>query len=107
MLLQPAPALPHPPMASFDPYALRSRFSIQTYQQRHLSRLADRHDDLPPLAQIPQEGKMTSRVCVVGAGVAGLYTAMIFESLGIQYTILETDPSRVGGKCASVVGVVQ
>ena len=38
-------------------------------------------------------------VCIIGAGTAGLYTAMIFESLGIPYQIVDADtPQRVGGR---------
>ncbi|KAF9645107.1 amine oxidase [Thelephora ganbajun] len=38
-------------------------------------------------------------VCIIGAGVAGLYTAMIFESLGIPYQIVDADTKdRVGGR---------
>lgn len=37
-------------------------------------------------------------VCIIGAGAAGLYTAMIFDSLSIPYEILEADPLRVGGR---------
>jgi protoporphyrinogen oxidase len=38
-------------------------------------------------------------VCIIGAGVAGLYTAMIFQSLGIKYHIVDADTrERVGGR---------
>ena len=38
-------------------------------------------------------------VCIIGAGMAGLYTAMIFESLGISYQIVDADTrARVGGR---------
>lgn len=39
------------------------------------------------------------KVCIVGAGVAGLYIAMILDSLKISYDILEANPNRVGGRC--------
>ncbi|KAK0672657.1 putative L-amino-acid oxidase precursor [Cercophora samala] len=39
------------------------------------------------------------KVCIVGAGVAGLYIAMILDSLNISYDILEANPNRVGGRC--------
>jgi hypothetical protein len=52
--------------------------------------------------QDKDEGDPASRVggkiCIIGAGVAGLYTAMIFDSLGIDYDILEANPDRVGGR---------
>jgi monoamine oxidase len=42
------------------------------------------------------------KVCIVGAGVAGLYIAMLLDSLDIpnlSYDILEANPNRVGGRC--------
>ncbi|KAK4449750.1 putative L-amino-acid oxidase precursor [Podospora aff. communis PSN243] len=49
------------------------------------------HGDYPP-----------RKVCIVGAGVAGLYIAMLLDSLNIPnltYDILEANPDRVGGRC--------
>ncbi|KXN82680.1 hypothetical protein AN958_02304 [Leucoagaricus sp. SymC.cos] len=43
----------------------------------------------PPKPQLP--------VCIIGAGVSGLYTAMMLDSLGIKYEILEGS-SRTGGR---------
>jgi len=37
------------------------------------------------------------KFCIVGAGVAGLYTAFILEKLGIDYEILEAS-DRIGGR---------
>jgi protoporphyrinogen oxidase len=40
----------------------------------------------------------------VGAGVAGMFTAMLFDyvnekyNLGVQYEILEAEPTRYGGR---------
>lgn len=68
--------------------------------------------DRPPLTPIhspapiftrpggaPQDSPTPSDllVCIVGAGVAGLYTALILEDLGIKYEILEGS-SRPGGR---------
>lgn len=36
-------------------------------------------------------------VCIVGAGMAGLYTAMILKSLHIEYTMIEAS-GRIGGR---------
>ena len=36
-------------------------------------------------------------VCIVGAGVCGLYVGLILESLGIEFDIMEGS-SRVGGR---------
>ncbi|KAI2464211.1 FAD/NAD(P)-binding domain-containing protein [Annulohypoxylon bovei var. microspora] len=64
------------------------------------------HDKLPPDQHYP-DGKRTGgdhtpprKVCIVGAGIAGLYIAMILDSLEVPeltYDILETN-SRVGGR---------
>ena len=37
------------------------------------------------------------RICIVGAGVAGLYTALMLKHLGIEYEILEAS-DRIGGR---------
>ena len=36
-------------------------------------------------------------ICIVGAGAAGLYAAMILDDLGVEYEILEAS-ERVGGR---------
>lgn len=36
-------------------------------------------------------------ICIIGAGTAGLYAAMILDTLGIDYEILEAS-KRVGGR---------
>lgn len=38
------------------------------------------------------------RVCIIGAGIAGLYTAHVLDAIGIEYDILEANPKRVGGR---------
>jgi monoamine oxidase len=50
--------------------------------------------EAPPQEPIP----LDRPICIIGAGVAGLYTAMILESLGIDYEILEADEDRIGGR---------
>jgi NADPH-dependent 2,4-dienoyl-CoA reductase/sulfur reductase-like enzyme len=37
------------------------------------------------------------KFCIIGAGVAGLYTALMLEKLGIDYEILEAS-DRIGGR---------
>ncbi|KAI1501590.1 hypothetical protein F5X99DRAFT_382386 [Biscogniauxia marginata] len=65
------------------------------------------HDQLPPDSNY-SDGKRTvgsgdqppHKVCIVGAGIAGLYIAMILDSLeipGLTYDILEAN-TRVGGR---------
>ncbi|EAQ83519.1 hypothetical protein CHGG_09923 [Chaetomium globosum CBS 148.51] len=67
------------------------------------------HDNLPPDTSSPRDGFLGGpeeqeppprKVCIVGAGIAGLYIAMILDSLEIPnltYEILEAN-SRVGGR---------
>ena len=43
----------------------------------------------PPVPQLP--------VCIVGAGVSGLYIAMMLDSLGIKYELMEGS-GRTGGR---------
>jgi monoamine oxidase len=38
------------------------------------------------------------KIGIVGGGIAGLYTAYILKSLGIDYEILEANPDRMGGR---------
>lgn len=37
-------------------------------------------------------------VCIIGAGCAGLYAAMMLKDLGIPFVILEANPGRCGGR---------
>lgn len=58
---------------------------------------------LPPARALPARGGSlpeNSKVCIVGAGVSGLYIAMILDNLaipGLSYQILEAS-NRVGGR---------
>ena len=70
-----------------------------------LSLYAKTHEDLPEhsphkLAKAVQKrSDYDLPVCIIGAGAAGLYTAMIFESLGIKYQIVEANTrKRIGGR---------
>lgn len=38
------------------------------------------------------------KIGIVGAGIAGLYTAHLLDFLNIKYEILEANPDRVGGR---------
>lgn len=40
----------------------------------------------------------TFKIGIVGGGIAGLYTAYILKSLGIDYDVLEANPDRMGGR---------
>ena len=37
------------------------------------------------------------KICIIGAGCAGLYAAMILDTLGIEYEILEAKPGTPRG----------
>lgn len=51
------------------------------------------------LPALPTEGRdaVQGKVGILGAGVGGLYTALILDSLGIKYEILEAS-KRTGGR---------
>ena len=77
--------------------AYRGRYLLQKYN--------DLHKDLPHpklrrLTTVVQERDASDLpVCIIGAGAAGLYTAMIFESLGVKYQIVEANKKeRLGGR---------
>jgi protoporphyrinogen oxidase len=55
---------------------------------------------MPRLAASPvlELGGYPGRVCIVGAGVAGLLIAMILKYLKIDFDIVEAS-DRVGGRC--------
>ncbi|KAI4086812.1 MAG: hypothetical protein LQ344_007249 [Seirophora lacunosa] len=55
-------------------------------------------DHLPPRSEEKSHAFPTdAKVCIVGAGIAGLYSAMILDHLSIPYDILEAAP-RPGGR---------
>lgn len=55
-------------------------------------------DHLPPRSEEKSLAFPTdAKVCIVGAGIAGLYSAMILDHLSIPYDILEAAP-RPGGR---------
>ena len=79
-------------------YAYRSRQLLSAYhdQQKNiphveLSTVTSRLQNPAPSDDLP--------VCIIGTGTAGLYTAMIFESLNISYRLVEANTrERVGGR---------
>ena len=81
--------------------------NVFAYGARHLlSQYHGQHMDIPDhslsdLKQVLHNPAPTADlpVGIIGAGMAGLYTAMIYESLGIDYQIIDADtPERVGGR---------
>lgn len=86
---------------SSDPniYAYRGRHLLSQYHARHTN--IPTYRELPPLKPVLGNPDPTDDlpVCIIGAGVAGLYTAMILESLKISYRIVDADTKeRVGGR---------
>lgn len=79
-------------------YGYRDRYLLLKYckgrEKVTPERLAAFRDSLgnrSPSPEIP--------VCIIGAGMAGLYTAMILQDLGIPYHIVDADvQQRVGGR---------
>lgn len=51
----------------------------------------------PNFATTPTPSDVPFKVGIIGAGVGGLYTALLLDSLGIDYDILEAS-DRVGGR---------
>jgi len=81
-----------------DPFAFYSRNVIQDYHTSLKERLVPletgQESDTPDdqLRLLPEK-----KVGILGAGIAGLYTALILDSLDIEYEILEAT-DRVGGR---------
>lgn len=93
-------------------YACRGRYLLSAYNEQNKDVPHNKLSELTPLLnnqpipytppdsteEIPTSPKLLP-VCIIGAGMAGLYTAMIFESLGISYHIVDADArERVGGR---------
>lgn len=73
-----------------------------TGRRIHRKALSAQNDklELPKSLQQPKESVPRLKICIVGAGVTGLYTAMMLEFLnipGLSYEILESS-DRVGGR---------
>ena len=43
-------------------------------------------------------GNTGLKVCIISAGIAGLYTALLLDTSGIEWKIIEAHPSRLGGR---------
>ena len=98
-------------------YAYRGRYLLSAYNDRHkdVTNITDPckytprlgSTSAPPHGAKPDEDKGPGPdvrtdppelpICIIGAGMAGLYTAMIFETLGFKYQIIEGS-GRVGGR---------
>ena len=79
-------------------YAYRGRHLLSQYHARHTNIPDHKLSDMKKVLHNPAP-TVDLPVCIIGAGMAGLYTAMIFESLGIPYQIIDADTrQRVGGR---------
>ena len=88
------PTMSSPP----NVYAYRGRHLLSEYHARHKDIPDYKLSDLKRGIHHPAP-TANSPVCIIGAGMAGLYTAMILESLKINYQIVDADtPQRVGGR---------
>ena len=79
-------------------YAYRARYLLSQYEpdddDSNESKDPGDHED-----DEKKYPKPTLPVCIIGAGMAGLYTAMIFDSLEIDYQIVDADTrDRIGGR---------
>ena len=58
-------------------------------------------DDLPQLPDVPPAPRTPDpalgKICIIGAGITGLYLAMMCDYLDISYDLLESS-NRVGGR---------
>ena len=70
-------------------FALHGRSLIQSYTSQFQSR-----DSLLPL---PPRAQASEPVGILGAGIGGLYTAVILQSLNVSYEIIEAS-NRTGGR---------
>jgi hypothetical protein len=69
----------------------------------HQIRLAKSKGGFPPLRPpLREKNDGPIRVGILGAGIAGLYAALLIDYLGpesgITYDILEANPDRIGGR---------
>lgn len=67
----------------------------QNREVRHAQRLINYH--VKKVKKTMEQDQSLFHVGIIGAGVAGLYTAMILKSLDIPYEILEAS-NRIGGR---------
>lgn len=86
--------------ATIDVFAARSRYALTRFHSETAVQniLSGQHPSESP-TKLPVLPRVSENlpVCIIGAGVAGLYTAMILQDLGIPYDLLEAG-NRVGGR---------
>ena len=85
-----------------DPLAFFGRLIIHKHHADLLEQLPSLRGETNPF-DITDEALRSSaqeKVGIIGAGVGGLYTALMFDSLGIDCEILEAS-DRVGGRLST------
>ena len=95
-------------MSTHNIYGYRDRQLLSRHYDRYSERYRERFPNFPP--PLPSLSKIrevldnpcpspTLPVCIIGAGMAGLYTAMILQDLKIDYHIVDANTKeRVGGR---------
>ena len=87
--------------------SLRAAYAKHILNKYLLAKLNDvsskDHHALPKLPGVPDKAKHKDpyqcRVCIIGAGPAGLYTAMMLKFLGATNIDILEASERVGGRC--------
>jgi ribulose 1,5-bisphosphate synthetase/thiazole synthase len=80
---------------SHNPYAYRAHYAIGKYAEANKNKIK-----AATLSKVQESTTKPSKehpVCIIGAGPAGLYAAMILQSIGVPYRVLEAS-GRVGGE---------
>jgi hypothetical protein len=99
----PASKLPKPPPGWKDVREITAGRNLRNYLLKKSGQngdLAKPIDEWPSGGNVGDGGPYTGRVCIIGAGAAGLYTAMMLKFLGIDFDIVEAS-DHVGGRCAT------
>jgi heterodisulfide reductase subunit A-like polyferredoxin len=85
--------------SSHNPYAYRAHYAIGKYASAHKDKVNAK--GLPAtLSKMQESTTKPSKehpVCIIGAGPAGLYAAMILQSIGVPYRLIEAS-GHVGGE---------
>ena len=79
---------------------LTLRHYARSIISRHIKALKDdghHPSQIPPVYDTSASAKKPDVVGILGAGVGGLYTALILQSLGIPFEIIEVS-NRIGGR---------
>lgn len=90
------------PRASFR--AAYAKHILNKHLLTKLNNASPEHHSALPAApkgpdKIEDEGPYQGRVCIIGAGAAGLYTAMMLKYLGATNIDILEASDRVGGRC--------